>query len=185
MTKEQTQRLDQLANEKEIGADSGFRPKWYVKDFKAGALAWQKELASAEVGEFFDFQQSPWWKDMEKQLCVDGWPQAVVVINSFINKAKEQTSATVAALKAENEDLKRLLNQYDEHVLSVDATNKIVSDRATIAEQTALLRECLHDLNQWQASVQPVDKSELTNLIIEKLTAHLDGAKQQTNPGGE
>jgi len=44
----------------------------------------------------FDFFQSPWWKDMNEQLCVDGWPQLVVCLNSFVNEAKQDYEAVVA-----------------------------------------------------------------------------------------
>lgn len=36
----------------------------------------------------FEFFESPWWLDMNKKLCADGWPVVVVPLNCMLRDAK-------------------------------------------------------------------------------------------------
>lgn len=56
----------------------------------------------------FDFYQSPWWKDMNNKLCVDGWPQIVVALNCMIRDAKNDYEQ----LQKQNKELIEALQFY-------------------------------------------------------------------------
>lgn len=52
---------------------------------------------------------SPWWQDMNRKLCADGWPTVVVALNCMVRDAKQ-------AYETERELRLTLANDSDYHL---------------------------------------------------------------------
>lgn len=77
--------------------------------FKSGARWALANVPKPETGDDekdpFAFFGSPWWKDMEKKLCADGWPTMVVALNCFVRDAKEAFNARARYVSPELSEL--------------------------------------------------------------------------------